>query len=100
MRLAERAAAAAGVGGLLLGGLTAVAVASPAAARSCVGVSSGVQRQLSYTSTLPNGTKLKGSTLASVSRAGATVTATVKIVALPAGASCVNLTLASYRATS
>lgn len=99
MRLAPRVAAAAGVGGLLLGGFTA-ASAAPATAAGCVSVSSGVQRQLSYTSTLPNGTKLSGRTLASVARAGATVTATVKIVALPAGASCVNLTLASYRAVS
>lgn len=100
MKLAHRLAAAAGAGGLLLGGFTLASAAPTSAAVTCVGVSSGVQRQLSYTSTLPDGTTLTGSTLAAVSRAGATVTATVTVVALPAGAPCVDLTLATYRAVT
>src|SRR3954454_23587909 len=78
----------------------AVTAGSAAAVTGCVGVQPGTAIQLSYVGTHPDGSTVTGPTLQDVASPGTTIVATVKVLYLSPGSSCLDLTLASYRSQS
>jgi hypothetical protein len=78
-------------------GVAAMTVSTASAASTCVTVNSGVNAVLSYTGTHADGTTVTSPLLSGVASPGTSIVATVKVTHLPAGASCVDLALASYR---
>ncbi len=96
----RRAALAAGTLALALVSAGAVAAAAPAAGATCTTTLEGVGWSAVYTGVAPDGTKLGPANLDKVTVPGGTVTVKVRITALPTGSSCVNLTLATYRAAT
>jgi hypothetical protein len=89
--------AAASTTAAAIAGVTVMTASTAAASTTCVTVNSGVNAVLSYTGTHADGTTVTASRLSGVASPGTSVVATVRVTHLPAGASCVNLALATYR---
>ncbi|MDX6214268.1 MAG: hypothetical protein QOF82_3355 [Frankiales bacterium] len=89
--------AAASTTAAAIAGVAVMTASTAAASTTCVTANSGVNAVLSYTGTHADGTKVTAPLLSGVASPGTTVVATVRVTHLPAGASCVNLALATYR---
>lgn len=86
-----------GIAALCASALVAVPTAAQAETRCVSSTAAGVTTTRSYSAVTSSGMTVEGNTLAKVSAAGSTVTATVTVTALPNEATCVDLALASYR---
>jgi hypothetical protein len=78
-------------------GAAAMTATTAAASTTCVTVNSGVNAVLSYTGTHADGTTVTAPLLSGVASPGTSIVATVRVTHLPAGATCVDLALATYR---
>ncbi|MDX6256388.1 MAG: hypothetical protein QOJ11_2722 [Frankiales bacterium] len=80
-----------------IAGVSVLTASSAAASTTCVTANSGVNAVLSYTGTHADGSTVTAPLLSGVASPGTSVVARVKVTHLPAGATCVNLALATYR---